>query len=300
MIDLTKPRSEGRCEVAKVVPKRGGEQGEDLVLDLDLAFLVSSEEEARAVAESVPGALALWTRGQSAREAGEVEETLGGAAARSAGSRGVFGGISIKIPDPDVRLSLSMLGGEHIVEALAEVSSIRFKSTPKLSSLVVKARLHGVDGEDVGSLSMLLGETVKIVVERSQQSLPFERSAPIAEIGSVVSGIQGGEEYAGLVVGRALDEREGEMIEISDFDASLLVRATSVTGAIRVTTDGRAIDDCISEYRDLALDAGIEPSWRHLVIALGHEYLAGAEAPNGWCLTPAIAESALTVAKEVA
>jgi hypothetical protein len=193
-----------------------------------------------------------------------------------------------------------MLGGEHVVETTAEVSSVRFKSTPKLSSLVVKARLHAVDGEEVGSLATLLGEVVEVVFERSQQVLPFERSTPSAEIGSVVSGVQSGQEYAGLVAGRAIDESEGEMIEIVDFDAKLLVRATSVTGAIHVTTDGRTLEDVVEQYHDLAVEAGIEPSWRHLVVALGHEYLAGGEAPNGWCLTPAIVESALSVAKEVA
>jgi hypothetical protein len=286
--------------LAKLAPKRSGEQGEDLVLDLDLFFEVSTEQDAEAVGSTVPGALALWRTGQSAREAGGAEEVLGGAAARSAGSRGVYGGISIKVPDPDVRISLSMLGGEQVVEAVAEVSALRFKSTPKVSALVVRARLHGLDGEDVGSLATLLGETVEVVFERSQQSLPFERSAPTAEIGSVISGIQSGREYAGLVVGRAIDETEGEMIEIEDFDARLLVRATSVTGAIKVQTEGQTLDEALDAFRDLAAEAGLDPSWRYLVVALGHEYLSGSETPSLWCLTPEIVESALSVAKEVA
>lgn len=290
MINLSEPRSEGLCEVARIAPKRSGAQGDDLVLDVDFSFSVETEDAASLVDEIVPGALSLWRRGQKAREEGD----------EAPGARGVFGGISVKVPNPDVRVSVMTLGRDHVVESVAEVSSCRFKSTPKLSSLVLKVRLLAVDGEDVGSLVTLLGEVVEIVFERSQQVIPFERSAPVAEIGSVVSGVQAGQEYAGLVVGRAVDETDGEMIEIDDFGEHLLVRSTSVTGAIHVTTQGRTLDEVVSEYRDLALDEGIEPSWRHLVVALGHEYLAGGEAPNGWCLTTDIAESALSVAKEVA
>ena len=300
MIDLTESHSAARCELARLAPKRSGD-GDGLAVDLDLAFEVLTEGDAKAVAESVPGALALWRHGESAREAGRAEEPLGGASARSAASRGVYGGISIKVPDPDVRLSLRTLGGEEVVDALGEITSLRFKSTPKVSALVLKIRLLSVDAEEVGSLASLLGECVDARFERAQQALPFEeQSGPIAEIGSVVSGVQNRREYAGLVQGRAYDEIDGDLVEIDDFGEHLLVRSTSIAGAIRVRTNGRDLSDVVEEYRSLAEEAGISPSWRHLVVALGHEYLAGGETPEGWTLTTEIAESALEVAREVA
>lgn len=300
MIDLSKPRSAARCQLSKIGPKRAGD-GEGLVVDLDLAFEIESEEDAREVSASVPGALALWKRGEVARGSEAGLDLSGDSSTAPPVSGGVHGSIAIRVSDPDVRISLLTLGGEGVIDAVGEVSSCRFRSTPKAAALVVRVRALGLDGEEVGSLALLLGETVEATFERAQQALPFEeRVAPIAEIGSVVSGIQRGREYAGLVLGRAFDEVDGDLVEIDDFGERMLVRSTSISGSIRVRTEGRPLDEVVEEYRGLAFDAGLDPSWRHLIVALGHEYLAGGETPEGWTLTTKIAENALAVAREVA
>lgn len=295
MIDIRGSDSSGKVEVGRIALKRSGEEGGGILVDLDLVQDIGSEDEAKLIDLAVPGALRLWQASSLARKAGEVETEVGGAAAGSqaAGASGTFGQIAIRPPDVPIRMNLG--DGDARCEGDVEVRGARVKATPKACAYTVKVRMAGLDTTEIARLVDLLGEVASVTFVARQGVLPFRGKRAAIEVGEVVSGVNDGTEYAGVVLSVVSDDGT-ESIEVDDCGTVYIVPTATIAGSFAVEgADGKDRAAMVDVFVKACRKAKTKASWTHLVAALGRAYLAGDEgAPEGaWPLLPSIVEDAV-------
>lgn len=304
ILDLSANETAAKIKILKVVPKRSGSDDGKLVCDVEVSCKIDGEDDAAILARFAPGAVALYRAGASARTAAALKTSTEGAAAGAADANndGTFGDLVIKLPENSrrTRVHAKLDAGEFDLGPASIRGALRFKSTPKASIVVYKLRLDEVEGEEVGALSDMLDMLCDIALKREQKVLDFPKKTAdeiAPEVGQVISGVDDGAEYSGIVLGFADDEGIS-VIEIDDCGTVSIVRAASVSGALTVVCDdGLTLEDVLSDYVSASSEAGTEASWQHLVVALGQHYLAAGQASDGgWVITSDILHAALDVA----
>jgi hypothetical protein len=300
MLDVKVQSSTSVVQIGKIGLKRSGEEAVGLVADLDLVEEVSNEADAAVVNGVVPGATALWRASARALAAGAVETESAGAAAgaqAASDSSGPFGTYTIPIADDGFRV---VLGQDACVVEMfrAEVMSYRVKSTPTKCACTVKLRLEGIAKDQVATLVGWLGSPVTVTLERRQGVLPF-RKRSAGEVGEIVSGIDSGREYAGVIVGRSTDDDGAEMIEVDDCGDVFVVAATTISGAFP-SGDVAVRDQRVAEFVDHCEQSGVAPSWLWLVPELGRAYLSAGTPEWSWTLTEEIVQDAVIAACKAA
>jgi hypothetical protein len=309
-INLLADKYAAKGKIAKVgSPRRHADDPDSLIFDLDVAFKIENQEQAEIAAQYAPGLMRLWQVGHKARNQSAAEVATNGAAegAKDASEHGTFGDLSIKMPENMRTFAMSVKTDDGEVElGDVELRSLKYKSSAKTSTLVMKVRIKRCKGETIGLMADHLDLLGTVAIVRKQQNLPgtdgsvinFPTAAADPEPGQVVSGVDDGVEYAGIVVDQVIDEDNGSMLVIDDCGTERLVRLASVSGRLDVVVNkgrgkpGTKLNAAVSRFKDAASDAGIEPTWRYLVVALGEHYLnEGADAE--WVLTDEIIEAAV-------
>ena len=302
ILDLTQTNSSARAKLIKLDPKRSGDDDNKLFCDLQIACRVENDDEAAVLARFAPGALSLFRASAAARAAAAVKTSTEGAAAgaEAAAVDGTFGDLLIRLPESsrNVRMGAKCDGGEFDLGPAEIRGALRFKNTPKGAVVTYKVRVHEVNGEEIGALAEDLDMLIDVTFKRDQTVLPFPNRTDEIEpkIGQVVSGVDGGEEYAGIVIGTVSDEDSGAMLEIDDCGTTKLVRVASVSGALTVHGPNESkLEKALAAYVKAAKKADVEPTWRHLVIALGQRYLADGDHA-AWVLDGDVVSAAIGIA----
>lgn len=192
---------------------------------------------------------------------------------------------------PSVQLRLATeVDEDSIIDLEADVVGLRFAVRGPVSTATYSLRVHGSAGK-LTPLLVHLGDTVRANLQaRGQLDLPFGRvqveggaPAGLPRMGAVVSTpIPGGDGQAfGLVVG-ADEGADPATYDLRDLDGTVL---TAEVGAQRsevqvVGVDGGDLDEAVAPYLDGCAAAGWEPSWSHLLVALGRTYGGGGVDPG--------------------
>lgn len=305
MLDPLAQRSEGHVEISKFGLKLSSEEGVGKLVDLDLAAVIDSEDDAKAADRVIPGALRFWRSVAAAIRSGDVAESMGGAAdgqAARAVSDGIFGESKSSPPaDPFV---LVLGEGEAVVECPnVEIRTAKITATPRRCAYRIGVRMTGLENEEIARIVGWFGSTVRATLERKQGVLnfPTRRRVP-GDLGEVVSGRHGDRAFAGLLAGRAQDEDLGSTFEIDDCGERFIVPAASVSGAIRPKApEDLSMKDVVDRYVKSCKNRRprLTPTWLDIVEALGERYLAqGIDANALWEVDDDVLVRAIEIASD--
>lgn len=289
-IDPSRDESIAKGKLTKLQPRRSGGKEDELFADLELTFEVKQNDVAK-IERFAPGVRKLWRAGVDARQAIRTAKATEGAGAGSmAAGDGTFGDLVIKLPESSRNIRIRIDTDSGPVEGGGEIrGALRFRSTPKLSTITFKVRMAGLNGEAIGHLADMLDMLVDTGVRRVQKVLNFNA---VPRVGAVVSGVDDGAEYAGVVVSAYNDDGVA-MLLVKDIVDERRVRSASVSGALDVIPpDGRLLCEVLDEYVDSASECDCPASWRFLVVALGQRYLE-AGASEKWVLDGDVIDAAL-------
>ena len=284
MIDLTSHRSNGSGILAKLgVKKDGAGFGAGLLVSVDIAFDVKTEENAETVDRVVPGARALFRRKLAG---GEDRARI----SRSPSSLGVL--LSIQEPDEDLCAGLSVI---------AQVKTLSFVDAPKFSTYSV--RFAFVVGPDVlADLASRLEETIEVSVQSQQTVLPF--LDPFRDVSDAASDdppdrveIDSSGKHSvvaynhpelGTGFGRVIERSEGEIV-VENFGPVIEIDPDWVIATVQVI----APDSVLDLYVRTASGANLSRSWSDLITALGCDYSESESYSGEWEISREIVYRAL-------
>jgi hypothetical protein len=234
-VDYTR-NDTGTATLARAVPKVDTNTEGTQQWDLDLVSGVA-EDDAQHVAPALP----------------QVGEYL----ARARDGKG-SAQITIKPTTRDVRVNLHATdeeGSAVLLEASAEIRHLRMHLTEKAQRYVARLRVYGLTPEQGAALVRNLGQPLRVHVSQAQQEFQFEGPA----LGSLVGGEHQGNKVFGI-----LQQRTDAGLVIDDF--GVVYTVPKVESAIELS-DGW--QEYARQYGKDVRDAGRDPTWRDLILALG-------------------------------
>jgi hypothetical protein len=293
MISLTTMPTEDDGRLVRCNPKT--DSGGAIVWDVEIAFEVSSEEEASLIEDFVPGTFTSYRCGKYEGGKGRVSAS------------GNF----------DIVRALFELDGNQLAEAHSEIRQCVVSVNGENAVLLVKMRVHGLLPEPASRLAYALDEVLTVKLESrnvqlftpafeekaeptDQEPAPKEEpsvQAEAADLSGCVVDIGG---YVGLVVkeedGRIeLDVLDDKYIEVS--------RPDVVETRISVLApDGEDLSDVLQSYIDAADKQEIKANWADIIEAIGVLYAEGGiqAIPRGkefaWTISETVTSRAISIA----
>lgn len=256
-------KCESYCEVTKVVPKLDSSGG-GISWDVDVAYNVTSEDEAEMLRSVFPSAVTAYLRAKDGRGDSLLKTTL---------------------PQQLFTVSFRTKGGDEFIvkRTAAECRGVEFKVNEKAQTYTAKMRLCHMRSEFYVDLVQSLGEFVVVTVEPQQQDLPLPKADKI-EVGDVVVAEWNGQEVYGVYRGEKYEEHI-----VEDFQTTY--RAQKVLSSIRVEGASAPFDGDLGWYRTLVKT----PTWRDLVLALSKFLGEGKvkQGDNGYIVDNDIVHAAL-------
>ncbi len=297
MLDLTEHRCEGEGVLRSAKFRRDAEVEGKLTVEFEVAIDVASQDDAEVVDRAVPGAATLYRRAAEARADAEDATSTDGAAAGSEALAGVAGKTKVKVGQPAVLVTVAAVDGGLVAlsEVGGEILAASFRGTGRKIAYLLQVRLYDREPADAPGILALLGKPITLALERKQRSLfaATDDGAPMPKVGEVVTG----DGWAGVVVGVGTDATE---VQVDDCGTQTLRAVSAVASSFRcVPEEGKTMDATLAGYAKRARKQGAEPSWCHLIVAIG-QLCAGQAAPvdDAWVVTADVVSRAVELAVE--
>jgi hypothetical protein len=269
---LTFDRSaEAYCEIVKVAPKLDTETS-GISWDVDVAYNVSSEDEAEMLLSVFPSAVTAYVRAVDGKGDSLLKTTLPAALFR----------VSMRYPSDE-----KLLWGVQ-----AECRGVEFKVNSKSQTYTAKMRFKLMNAEFYVPLVQALGEHVVVAVEPVQQDLPLSSRSTQPEAGMVVAGTTSDGEAAYGIYKR---EHAGEFV-VEDF--GVVHRLVRIDSQLRIQDAENDLDGPIARY----VRFSEAPSWSSLITAYAEAVGGGGakgDARSGWIMTDDIVSAALESERKV-
>lgn len=252
MLDLTATTSSSLTSLTKMNVSRDGKARETLVYDITLTFKLEDEDDAQVADRALPGAMAYY-------------ESFRGSEAR--------GGLHVAPPEMSGRLRLKHEDGVCVLDTDVDVLRVDVKKGAKEVASNVKVRASGLRAATAGQLAEHLGKrlTVEWEVTDQQMTLAFPGAADSGAVVIVAAewSVDGETRYAhGRQV--ALDDDE---VVLDDFGQERTVVEDDVITRLVLSPpadapEGTTALSLIEAAADRAREAGGEPTYAHLVLAI--------------------------------
>jgi hypothetical protein len=258
---------EAYCEVVKVIPKVDSDGG-GICWDVDVAYGVTSEDEAEMLKAVFPSALTAYMRAVDGKSDSLLKATM---------------------PEALVFVDFALKGGETLFQrASAEVRGVEFKCNQKQQTYTAKLKLKFLRSDYYVGLVQSLGEFVVVRVRPQQQDLPLSKRTVEPKPGNVVCAESDGKEIYGVFKGM----KYGEYI-VEDF--GIVHTAQTIYSVLAVADAQNEIEGPLFMYQQLAE----VPTWTDLVASMMRAMDAGTlkQGDDGIIITDAIAADAIPKAQ---
>ena len=269
MIDICNAESFGLGFLSKITFRKSGEADSNgLLADVDIAFEIRSTDDAEVAEDVLPGSGAAW----KAKATGEESKNR---ISKMYQRMFVWGDIG----NPQ----------QTVYEGKCQVKSVSLSSNAKMMVVQYRLRLFDIDEKQAGALCMLLGEMTEVEFRQLQGELPFKssNSSKMVEIATIK--MHDGEIGFGKVV--SWDDAE---VRIDDFGVVNDIHPDDVVAVVKLKFDATTIR-LLDDYKRMTLTNMAQPSWQHLLLALGERFAV--ENPVGdddyWTLTEQMVQTAV-------
>jgi hypothetical protein len=263
-------QDDGAAQLIRAVPKVDAESENTLLWDIDLAFGLSSPDDAEYLDATIPSTGELQ---------GRAKEGLGSAV------------VTVKPTADTIKITMNTENGRVFLDGVsAEVRHLQVRTTERVQTYLARLRLRAVKATDSVGLLEALGKKIGVVVEPRQADLPFNKTgdSPDPEIGSVVAGKIGDEDVFGIFTGK-----KGDKYTLVDF--GIVRRADSIVSAVKVEGADDKENALLKDYENHAKELGSAPTWANLVVALGQQVGKGKgkKKVTGWTLSQDVVNAAI-------
>ena len=295
MLYLNDLPTEAEGRIAKTTPRRSA-TGE-ISWDVDVAFEISNEDDAKSADEFVPGAHQAWVAGKS-------------------GGKGV---VKSSGPSELMRVAFS-IDGDQVASGHADLRNATVTVNGNEATLCTRFRVHGMLPNAACELVYRLDEIALLSVEAHQLSLfepelsngdaqaeYVEADAPQAtdenghlkgRLVVVGSGTKGEKQIAGIVVDELIDN--GLLIQPMGSGKPLSVDGGTVNSEVMLITErGFDITKVEEHYTELSELAGTTPDWADIIESIGLLYAENELKPTDeecWPITTGVLRRAIEVA----
>jgi hypothetical protein len=259
MLDLTKATNEAAGFINKIGIRRDGTADNELLFDLDLAFMLASDLDAKVVDKLIPGALAMYLRTE------DGDEQLKTSVRVNPSAEDLF--VSLKQSDALLQL----------FDGRACVRTVVYNAVPGAASVVFRIRLFEVNIDSAGVLCESLGSKVTIGFTKQQQLLTFPTPKPDLsakeEPWTIVSGL----DEEGLAVFGVLTHTDNSdrncppVVCINDFGSETIIEESGIISRFDISANGQ-LESMIDTFQSKVKKLGGKPTWEYMILAMGQEY----------------------------